>query len=103
LISCLIIEILRKRERGWVLNIKNTFTILLIALVSVGCGADLTCDEPQKYQMAIESSKITSPEGLDPLRSDRELRVGRASPSDPRSADSPCLDTPPRILSQESS
>ncbi len=50
--------------------------------------------------MAVESSKITSPEDLDLLRSDRELRIGRASPRDPRSADSPCLDTPPRILSK---
>jgi len=94
---------LRNEKEVRFLNSKNTFTILVIGLISGGCGADLTCDEPQKYQMAVESSKIISPEGLDLLRSDRELRIGRASPRDPRPADSPCLDTPPRILSQESS
>ncbi|MFQ3361949.1 MAG: hypothetical protein ACI85X_000109 [Woeseiaceae bacterium] len=85
------------------MNYKNFYMIILMTFFGGGCAADLTCDEPQKYQAATESNKISSPEGLDQLRQDREMTIGRASPRDPRPVNSPCLDAPPKILSQSSS
>ena len=80
----------------------HIFSLFLAIIVTSGCAADLSCEEPEAYQSAVESNKIISPEGLDQLQEDRELKIVRASPKNSRSANSPCLDEPPRILSQES-
>ena len=82
---------------------RNIYMVILMALLTGGCAADLTCDGPQKYQAAVESNKISSPDDLDQLRQDRDMTIGRASPRDPRPLNSPCLDAPPKILSQSSS
>ncbi len=68
----------------------------LTALLS-GCAQNLSCDDPQPYQAAVETAKVASPDGLDPLEESREMRIPRASPQDPRPPGSPCLDLPPPL------
>ncbi len=88
--------------RGWTVKFSNGFAMIFLALVCSGCASktELVCYQPEKIQNAVESEKIVIPEGLDDLRQDRELKIVKASPRDPRPADSPCLESPPRILSQ---
>ena len=69
----------------------------LIALATGACAADLTCDDPQLYQDAVEGRRVTAPEDLDNLQSAREIQIPRASPRDPRPPGSPCLDLPPTL------
>jgi hypothetical protein len=84
------------------MKFSNGFAVILLVMVCGGCATEteLTCYQPEKIQDAVESEKIVIPEGLDDLRQDRELKIVKASPRDPRPADSPCLERPPRILSQ---
>lgn len=81
-------------------------TIILITALAAGmsgCAQNLTCDDPQPYQAAIETDKIAAPDGLDELQEGREMRIPRASPQDPRPPGSPCLDLPPPIRASGSS
>ena len=71
--------------------------IVIAALSATACAPDLTCSEPQKYQFAREGERVVAPEGLDGLVEANEMEIPRASPRDPRPADSPCLDLPPTI------
>ena len=84
------------------MKFSNVFAIIILAMVCGGCATEneLTCYQPEKIQNTVESEKIIIPAGLDNLRQDRELKVVKASPRDPRPAGSPCLETPPRILSK---
>ena len=75
-------------------------SIALAALVTGGCAADLTCDEPQAYELAEEGVRVTAPEDLDQLEVSRETPIPKASPRDPRPDGSPCLDLPPTINSE---
>ena len=88
--------------RGSTVKFNNSLAMILLVLVCGGCASktELVCYQPEKIQNAVESEKIVIPEGLDDLRQDRELKIVKASPRDPRPADSPCLENPPRILSQ---
>ena len=81
----------------------HIISLFLAIIITSGCAADLSCEEPETYQSAVESNKIISPDDLDQLQEDRELKIVRASPRNPRLTNSPCLDEPTRILSQESS
>jgi len=55
-----------------------------------------TCDEPQRYQAAMETKKVEVPEGLDPLDELREMPIPRAEPG-PRPDGSKCVELPPSI------
>ena len=75
-------------------------SILLTILAGVaGCGGevDLTCDEPRRYQQAIQSERLQTPEDLDAPLPSREMPVPQANPRPERPKGSPCLDLPPRI------
>lgn len=79
-------------------------TILLSALaLGTGCSVDLTCDEPEAYEFARPSAKVTAPDDLDQLEASREQPIPKASPQDPRPPGSPCLDLPPTLQSSGSS
>jgi len=69
----------------------------LAAPLTVGCAPDLTCNDPQPYQFAVETPKVDAPNGLDELQESREMLIPRASPQEPRDPDSPCLDLPPSL------
>ena len=71
--------------------------ILAACAAMTGCGSDLTCDDPQRYESAQEGVRIVPPKDLDNLESSKELAVPTASPRDARPEGSPCLDRPPRI------
>ena len=77
------------------------FTIVLIAVLS-SCGgtADLTCDDPQRYQQAREGARVSAPDDLDELQASKELQIPKASPREPRPEGAPCLDLPPSIQAQ---
>jgi hypothetical protein len=77
--------------------------ITLFSALLTGCAQNLSCDKPQPYQAAVETSKVAAPDGLDPLEEDREMRIPRASPQDPRPPGSPCLDLPPPLRAAGSS
>jgi uncharacterized lipoprotein len=75
-------------------------TILFSFLVSLsGCGGevDLTCDDPRRYQEAIEHERLKAPEDLDTPQPYLEMPVPEANPRPERPKGSPCLDLPPRI------
>ena len=75
--------------------------VTLLVLLA-GCGGnkqDLrTCDKPQRYQESAVSERVKSPEDLDELDRQRELRVPEANPVEERPPGSPCLELPPRII-----
>lgn len=68
-----------------------------VVFVVTGCASDLTCDDPQPYQSAVETGKVATADGLNELASTDEMTIPRASPRDPRSPGDPCLDLPPTI------
>jgi len=79
--------------------------IILVAValgVLAACGGpkELTCDEGP-YQAAIRAPKVQSPEGLDHLNPLNELPLPAASPQEPRPAEGPCLESPPKIIRME--
>lgn len=77
-------------------------TTTALAVCLSGCGSNLTCDDPQAYQEAVEVTKIDAPDGLDGLEESREMVIPRSSPRDPRPPGSPCLDLPPTIPASRS-
>ena len=79
--------------------VAGTLTGLLIVTGLAGCGgaADLTCDEPSRYQKAQQRERLKSPEDLDDLDAVREMPLPQANPAPERPAGSPCLDLPPRV------
>lgn len=72
---------------------------LLLTAGLAGCGGEgnLTCDEPRRYQQAVQHDPLKSPEDLDGLDSVRAIPLPEANPAPERPAGSPCLDLPPRI------
>lgn len=85
------------------LNLKDgvaiSFAALTIATGLAGCGgsADLTCDEPRRYQQSTLHTGVTPPEDLDNLDTLRSMPLPKANPSPERPEGSPCLDLPPRV------
>ena len=67
--------------------------------VLAGCGGevDLTCDEPRRYQQAVQNERLRTPEDLDTPQPFLEMPVPEANPRPERPKGSPCLDLPPRI------
>jgi hypothetical protein len=76
-----------------------TIIPVLAALAACGGTPELSCDEVQSYQLAVEGKRIETPEDLDGLNELREMPLPEASPRPPRPEGSPCLDLPPSILS----
>jgi hypothetical protein len=70
---------------------------MLVGLSACGGEANLTCDEPRRYQQAVDHNRVQSPEDLDSLEPLREMPLPQANPTPERPAGSPCLDLPPRI------
>ena len=82
----------------------NLPIILIVILLISGCGTtEIVCEQPENIQSAVETSKIVIPEELDNFSGEKELKIPRASPREPRSENSPCLESPPRILNRTSS
>jgi hypothetical protein len=63
-------------------------------------GSNLTCDDPQPYQLAREGLRINAPDDLDDLQASQEIPVPKASPREPRPQDSTCLDLPPTVQAE---
>ncbi len=72
---------------------------LLAGLSACRGGADLTCDELRPYQLAVEGTRVESPDDLDDLDTLREMPLPDVSPRPPRPEGSPCIDLPPSVLS----
>lgn len=75
--------------------------VSLFALVGLSAcgGVDLTCEDPEVYQLAERHDRIEAPEDLDDLEPLREMPLPEASPAPPRPPGSPCIDRPPSVLS----
>lgn len=71
--------------------------IVLSVLLMSGCGGEpvLSCDEAQRYQLAVPGKRVVAPEGLTQLDPLKELPAPEPSPQPPRPAGSRCLDMPP--------
>ena len=69
----------------------------LAALAACGGEVDLTCDDPRRYQQAVQSERLKTPEDLDAPQPFLEMPVPEANPRPERPKGSPCLDLPPRI------
>jgi len=80
--------------------IRQTIALLLLGSLW-GCGGDAlidqACDEPQRYQSAVETRKIVSPEGMDPLNERMEMPIPRPKDAPTRPPGSPCIELPPRV------
>lgn len=76
--------------------------MLAVFALTSACAPDLTCEDPQPYQSAIEVDKVDSPDGLDDLQASEEMAIPRASPRDARQTGDPCLDLPPTIQAEDS-
>jgi uncharacterized lipoprotein len=82
-------------------------TVLKVALLSTiivtlgACGGTPACQKPQPYQTSRVGKHVEAPEGLDSLEADRELTIPEPSPRPPRPADSPCLEDPPTLATEE--
>ena len=64
----------------------NSPIILIVILLISGCGTtEIVCEQPENIQSAVETSKIVIPEELDNLSGEKELKIPRASPREPRS------------------
>lgn len=74
--------------------------LLFLASLSA-CGGDglvdTTCDEPQRYQSAVEGRKIVAPEGLDSLNPRAEMPIPKPENAPERPPGSPCIELPPPI------
>lgn len=70
---------------------------ILAALAACGGGVDLTCDEPRRYQQALENERLKAPEELSAPEPYLEMPVPQANPRPERPKGSPCIDLPPRL------
>ena len=76
------------------------FVLSLLAGVSA-CSGDRarSCDDVERYQLAVEGKRLETPDDLDELEPLREMPLPEASPRPPRPEGSPCIDLPPSVLS----
>ncbi len=85
------------------MTMKYTNLLVLFALLSFvsACSGDKarSCDDVQRYQLAVEGERIETPDDLDDLDPLREMPLPEASPRAPRPEGSPCIDLPPSVLS----
>ena len=70
---------------------------LMTALAACGGEVDLTCDDPQRYQEAVENDRLQAPDDLNAPEAYLEMPVPEANPRPERPEGSPCLDLPPRL------
>jgi hypothetical protein len=84
---------------------RGSLSVLVLGVLSLlaACGgeAKLTCDEPRRYQEAMNNERLKTPEGLDDLQTYLEMPVPEANPRPERPKGSPCLELPPQIESSE--
>lgn len=73
--------------------------LVLMGLSACGGEINLSCEDPELYQEALQGERVKAPEDLDDLEPLREMPLPEASPAPPRSPGSPCIDRPPSILS----
>ena len=75
-------------------------SLLFLASLSA-CGGsgliDITCDEPQRYQSAIEGRKVVAPEGLDSLNERAEMPIPKSEDAPERPKGAPCIELPPPV------
>ena len=73
--------------------------MVLLGAVLAGCGGavELSCDEVETYQLAVEGKRVEVPADLDGLEPLREMPLPEASPRPPRPPNSPCIDLPPGV------
>ena len=85
------------------MNIKaiNLLLVLVLLLAVSACSGNkiAACDDVQRYQLAVESGRIETPDDLDDLDPLREMPLPEASPRPERPEGSPCIDLPPSVLS----
>ena len=74
---------------------------VLSLLAACGGEARLSCDEPRRYQQAVNSERLQTPEDLDTLQTSLEMPVPEANPRPERPEGSPCLELPPQIQGSE--
>ena len=74
---------------------------MFAVLAACGGEANLVCDEPRRYQEAVQNERLKAPEDLDTPQPDLEMPVPQANPRPERPKGSPCLDLPPRISRTE--
>ena len=78
-------------------------TLLGVASLLAACGGEgrLTCDEPRRYQEAVNNERLQTPDDLDALQAYLEMPVPEANPRPERPEGSPCLELPPQIEASE--
>ena len=74
---------------------------LIAGMAACGGEKDLTCDDPRRYQEAVQNERLRAPEDLDAPQPYLEMPVPEANPRPERPKGSPCLDLPPRISPTE--
>ena len=76
------------------------FTVSLsLWAVLAACGGDanLTCDDPRRYQEAVENERLRAPDDLDAPEAFLEMPVPQANPRPERPEGAPCIELPPRL------
>ncbi|MGI9237425.1 MAG: hypothetical protein ACR2QZ_08510 [Woeseiaceae bacterium] len=75
--------------------------VLMVLGSLASCGGDglidATCDEPQRYQNAVDGKRVVAPDGLDPLNERAEMPIPKPENAPERPPGSPCIELPPRI------
>ena len=81
----------------------GSLPIMLLGVLGIlaACGGEarLTCDEPRRYQEAVNNERLRTPEDLDAPQTYLEMPVPEANPRPERPKGSRCLELPPQIES----
>jgi uncharacterized lipoprotein len=75
--------------------VKLLFLMCVVAGLAACGKPDITCDDPNPYELAKEGKRIEVPSDLDNLEPFMEIPLPDASPRAVRPPGSPCLDQPP--------
>lgn len=81
--------------------IASVSLFVLMGLSACGGEINLSCEDTELYQEAVQGERVKAPDDLDDLEPLREMPLPEASPAPPRPPGSPCIDRPPSILSGE--
>ncbi len=87
--------------KGYTLKARIWFVYFMVLTGVSACGGavELSCEEPELYQLAERHERVEAPDDLDDLEPLREMPLPEASPAPPLPAGSPCIDRPPSVLS----